>query len=135
LHQTKSFSAALLVKTRKVVDDVWNMTPIPLALNPNLDLIGTIDDPIKYLSLRNTVSIISMTKTGELWRGQREKSDVFFHILIEACSSDGFVVADLSASTGASFRACRASGRHFVGLERDKRIFDELLRPLIKVDV
>jgi DNA modification methylase len=43
-------------------------------------------------------------------------------------------VADLSASTGTSLRACRTSGRHFLGLERDKRIFDELLRPLMKVE-
>jgi hypothetical protein len=43
-------------------------------------------------------------------------------------------VADLSASTSASLRACRASGRHFLGLERDKRIFDKLLRPVMKVE-
>jgi hypothetical protein len=65
LHQTKCFSAALLVKTRKVVDDVWDRAPIPLALNPDPDLVGTVDDPIKYLSFRNTMSAVSMTKTGE----------------------------------------------------------------------
>jgi hypothetical protein len=135
LHQTKSFSTALLIKTGKVVDDIWDRAPIPLALNPDPDLVGTVDDLIKYLSLQNTVSTVSMTKTGEPWRGPREKSDVFFQILIEACSSDGFDVANLSASTGSSLLACRTSGRYFVGLDRDKRIFDELLRLLMKVDV
>jgi hypothetical protein len=135
LHQTKSFSAALLVKSGKVMDDVWDRAPTPLVLNADTDLAGTNDDLIKYLSLRNIVSSFSVSKTGEPWCGSREKSDVFMQILIEACSNEGTVVVDLSALTGTSFRACRASGRHFVGLERDKRIFDELLKPLVKVDV
>jgi hypothetical protein len=134
MHQTKFFFAALLVKTGKVVDDVWDRSPIPLVLNPDAKLVGTNEDPIEHLSLRNAISSFTMTKAGELWRGSREKSDVFFQILIEACSSEGSVVADLSASTGASLRACRAYGRHFLGLERDKRIFDKLLRPFTKVD-
>ena len=37
---------------------------------------------------------------------------------------------DISASTGASHRACAASGWHFIGLEADKDIFNALLKPL-----
>jgi hypothetical protein len=42
------------------------------------------------------------------------------------------VVVDLTASTGASLRACRASGRNFFGLEPDSNIFDSLLKPMLK---
>jgi hypothetical protein len=125
----------LLAKSGKVVDDIWDKAPTPLVLNADADLVGTNDDPIKYLLLRNIVSSFSVSKTGEPWRGSGEKSDVFMQILFEACSSEGTVVADLSAWAGTSFRACCASSQHFVGLERDKRIFDELLKPLVKVDV
>jgi hypothetical protein len=39
---------------------------------------------------------------------------------------------DLTASTGASLRACRASGRHFFGLESDSLFFDSVLKPTLK---
>lgn len=56
-------------------------------------------------------------------------------VLIEAYSSKGSVVANLFALTGPSLRACCSSGWYFVGLEKDKRIFDELLKQLVKVDM
>jgi hypothetical protein len=65
MHQTKFFSAALLVKTGKVVDDVWDLSPIPLVLNPDAELVDTNEDPIEHLSLRNAVSSFAMTKAGE----------------------------------------------------------------------
>ena len=39
-------------------------------------------------------------------------------------------MVDISASTRASYRACIASGRDFIGFEFDKEIYDVLLRPL-----
>ena len=46
------------------------------------------------------------------------------------CSKPGQLVADLLASSGASFRACKASGRHYFGMEGDKQTFNKLLKPL-----
>jgi hypothetical protein len=42
----------------------------------------------KFLKLRNSVPNPVLTKAGTPWRGAREKSNVFFQILIEACSSN-----------------------------------------------
>jgi hypothetical protein len=94
------------------------------------DLANTSKDPHKFLKLRNSVLNPVLTKAGTSWRGAREKSAIFFQILIEACSSNRSIVADLSTGTGSSVRACRASGRHFFGLEDDNDIFEELLKPL-----
>ena len=55
---------------------------------------------------------------------------MLYQVLIEMCSKPGHLVADLSALTGASYRACKASGCHFFEMEVDKRIFDALLKPL-----
>ena len=67
---------------------------------------------------------------GTPWRGSREISDVLYQVLIEMCSKSGHLVANLSASTSASYRACKASRRHFFGMEADQRIFNALLKPL-----
>ena len=64
------------------------------------------------------------------WRGSREILDVLYQVIIEMCSKPKQLVADLLASTGASFRACKASGRHYFRMEGDKQIFTELLKPL-----
>ena len=66
---------------------------------------------------------------GTTWHGSREISDVLYQVLIEMYSKPGHLVANLSASTGASYRACKASGRHFFGMA-DKRIFNAILKPL-----
>jgi DNA modification methylase len=42
------------------------------------------------------------------------------------------VVVDLTASTGTSLHACCASGHLFFGLESDSKIFDSLLKPMLK---
>ena len=67
---------------------------------------------------------------GIPWRGSCEILNVLYQVIIEMCSKPSQVVADLSASTGASYRACKASGRHFFGLEADKSIYNALLKPL-----
>ena len=67
---------------------------------------------------------------GTPWRGSCEISDVLYQVIIEMCSKPGQLVADLLASTSASFRACKASGRHYFEMEGDKRIFTKLLKPL-----
>ena len=64
------------------------------------------------------------------WCGNREILDILFQIMIEMCSKVRHTVVDISASTGASYRAYNASGRHFIGFESDKEIYDVLLRPL-----
>ena len=46
------------------------------------------------------------------------------------CTKLGQVVVDITASTSASTRACKASGRHFFGFEPDAKIFDALLKAL-----
>ena len=53
---------ALLVKTGKVMDDVWDRAPTPLVLNADADLTVTSDDQIKYMSLRNIVSAFLVNK-------------------------------------------------------------------------
>ena len=67
---------------------------------------------------------------GTPWLGSREILDVLYQVLIEMCSKPSHLVTDLSASTGASYRACKASGRHFFRMEADKKIFNALLKPL-----
>ena len=41
---------------------------------------------------------------------------------------------DISASTGASAQACKASSGHFFGFESDQEIFDILLKPICDSD-
>jgi DNA modification methylase len=103
-----------------------------LNLNPAPELVDTKNDPIKFLFIQNSVLKPSMMPEGKPWHGARKKLDVFWQILIEACSGEGSIVADLTASCGATLRACQASGRHFFGLERDPKIFDALLKPMLK---
>jgi DNA modification methylase len=132
LMQTINFTAALLRKTGQVASDQWDRKPEPPNLNPDPELVDTIEDPIKLLSIQNSVLSPSLMPNRKPWRGACEKSNVFFQILIEACSSEGSIIIDLTASTGASLRACRTSGRHFFGLEKDPKIYDALLKPLLK---
>ena len=120
----------LLVKTGIFKDDQYNRLPLPFTLNADKELTGTPEDPLRYLTLTNVVSSPVLMADGTPWRGSHEISDVLYQVIIEMCSKPGQLVADLSASTGASFRACKASGRHYFGMERDKRIFTELLKPL-----
>ena len=71
-----------------------------------------LEDPLRYLTLSNVVSNPFLMADGTPWRGSREISHMLYQVLIEMCSKLGHLVTDLSASTGASFRACKASGRH-----------------------
>ena len=89
-----------------------------------------MEDPLQYLTLTNVVNNPSLKGNGTPWHGSREISDMLFQVIIEMCTKPGHLVADLSASTGASYRTCMASGRHFFGLEPDKEIFIVLLKPL-----
>ena len=107
LLQTFNFCVTLVVKSGDVN---WPRMPQKLKLHSNPDFAGTAEDPIKYLLLKNIVTSPAMMLNGEPWRGAREKSNIFFQLLIDACSKFGDTVVDLTASTGASLRACRASG-------------------------
>ena len=100
------------------------------TLNADKELTRTPEDPLRYLTLTNVVSSPALMADGTPWRGSREISDVLYQVIIEMCSKPGQLVADLSASTSASFRAYKTSGRHYFGMEGDKRIFIELLKPL-----
>ena len=104
--------------------------PPPFQLNYDLKLQNTTDDPLKFLTLWNLVSSPISKDENSTWRGNHEISDVLFQIVIEMCSKVGHTVVDISASTGASYRACNASGHHFIGFKSDKEIYDMLLRPL-----
>lgn len=133
LFQTFNFSAVLLVKTGRSQTKAWARLPKPFKLNSDPLTANTPEDPIRYLSLTNYVEKPALDDSGNLWRGPHEKSDVLFQILIDMCSKPGDLVVDLSASTGASLRACRASGRHFFGIEEDTDIYNGILKELIKV--
>ena len=128
--QTYNFLVVLLVKTGIFRDDRFNRLPLPLTLNADQELRNTAEDPLRYLTLTNVVTNPSLKANGKPWRGSREISDVLFQVIIEMCTKPGHLVADLSTSTGASYRACMASGQHFFGLEPDKEIFSALLKPL-----
>ena len=84
-------------------------------------------DPLKYMALTNIVSSLTLNKSRKPWHVNREISDVLFQILIEMCSKPNQIVVDISASIGAFARACKASSRHFFGLEADREV---LLKPL-----
>ena len=110
----------LLVKTGIFKDDQYNRLPLPFTLNADKELTGTPEDPLPYLTLTNMVSSPALMADGTPWRGSREISDVLYQVIIQMCSKPEQLVVDLLASTGASFRACKASGRHYFGMERDK---------------
>ena len=110
------------------VDFPWQ--PPPFQLNSDLELQNTTDDPLKFLTLWNLVSAPTSKDENSTWHDNREISDVLLQIVIEMYSKVGHTVVDISASTGASYRACNASGRHFIGFESNKEIYDILLRPL-----
>ena len=120
----------LLVKTSIMKDDQFDKLPLPFNLNADPELQDTPEDPLRYLTLTNVVTNPSLMADGTPWRGSREILDVLYQVIIEMCSKPSQVVADLSASTGSSYRACKASSHHFFGLEVDKRIYNALLKPL-----
>ena len=120
----------LLVKTGIFKDDQYNRLPLPFTLNADKELNATSEDPLRYLTLTNVVSSPTLMADGTPWHGSREILDVLYQVIIEMCSKPGQLVADLSASTSASFRACKASDRHYFGMEGNKQIFTELLKPL-----
>lgn len=127
------FSALLLLKTGVATGKPdWERLPKPLKLNSDPLLVNTPEDPLRFLSLTNDVQKPTLGADLKPLRGPHEKSDVFFQILIEMCSKEGDLVVDLSASTGASLRACRASGRHFFGIEEDSHIYNTILAPMCK---
>ena len=69
-------------------------------------------------------------KTSTLsWRGSRKISAVLYRIIVEMFSNLGQLVVDITASTGASARACQVSEHHFFGFEPDTEIYDALLMP------
>ena len=84
-----------------------------------------------YLLLKNIVTSPAMMPNGEPWRGAREKSNILFQLLIDACSKFGDIVVDLTTSTGASLQACRASSRHFIGAKRDVKLYHAVLALLL----
>jgi hypothetical protein len=96
----------LFQKTRQNGDEQWDRLPVPLNLNPDLELVLTKEDPIKFLSFQNLVISSSMMLDGKPRRGTREKSDVFFQILIKACLGKKSILVDLITSTRASLRDC-----------------------------
>ena len=104
--------------------------PLPFSLHSDPELKNSTLDPLKYSMLYNHVASPKMKTSTLSWRGSREISTVLFQIIIEMCSSPGQLVVDITASTGASARACQVSGRHFFGFELDKEIYDALLMPL-----
>ena len=118
------------MKTGIFRDDRFNRLPLPLTLNTDRELKDTVEDPLRYLTLTNVVNNPSLKANGTPWRGSREISDVLFQFIIEMCTKPGHLVADLLASTGASYRVCMVSSRHFFGLQPDREIFTALLKPL-----
>ena len=128
--QTYNFSVVLLVKTGILKDDQFDKLLLSFNLNADLELQDTPEDPLRYLTLTNVVTNPSLMANGTPWRGSCEISDVLYQVIIEMCTKPGQVVADLSASTSASYRACKASNRHFFGLRADKKIYNVLLKPL-----
>ena len=120
----------LVVKTGRLKDDWFSRLPTPLTLNADPELRGMPKDPLRYLALSNVVSNPSLMADGTSWCRNCKISDVLYQVLVEMCSKSGHLVADLSALTGASYKACKVSGRHFFGMEADKRIFNALLKPL-----
>ena len=103
---------------------------MPFTLNADKELTRTLEDPLRYLTLINMVSSPEIMADGTPWHGSREISDVLYQVIIEMCSKPRQLVADLLVSTGASFRAYKASSCHYFGMEGDKRIFTELPKPL-----
>ena len=126
MWQTFMFSVVLVVKKGAN----FHRKPVPLQLQSDLQLSDTPQDPLKYMALTNIVSSPTLDKSGKPWRGNWEISDVLFQILIEMCSRPYQIVIDISASTIGSARACKASGRHFFGLDADREIYEALLKPL-----
>ena len=104
--------------------------PLQFELNSNPELHNTPNDPLKYLTLWNLVFASTAKGADSTWRGNREISDVLLQIVVEMCTKASQIVLDISASTGASHRACVASRRHFIGFEANKDIFNALLKPL-----
>ena len=108
----------------------FKLKPLPFSLHSDPELKNSTLDPLKYSMLYNHVASPKMKTSTLSWHGSREISVVLYQIIIEMYSSPGQLVVDIIASTGASARACQASGHHFFGFERDKEIYDALLMPL-----
>ena len=127
--QTFTFSVILVVK--KGANFPRKFVPLQLYSDPQLSDIP--QDPLKYMALTNIVSSLALNKSGKPWRGNQEISNVLFQILIEMCSKPNQIVVNISASTGASACACKASGRHFFGLKADREIYEVLLNPYARL--
>ena len=103
---------------------------LQFQLNSDPELYNTTNDLLKFLTLWNLLSAPIAKDANSTWHGNREISNVLFQIMIEMYTKTTQIVVDISASTGASHRACTTSRWHFIGSKADKEIFDVLLKPL-----
>ena len=100
----------LLVKTIILKDNQYKRLHVPFTLNANKELKRTLEDPLQYFTLSNLVFSPSLMDDGTPWLQSREILDMLYQVIIEMCSKFGQLVADLSMSTCASFKAYKASG-------------------------
>ena len=70
-------------------DDRFSRLPIPLTFNTDQELRGTLEDPLRYLTLSNVVSNPSLMPDGTPWCRNRKILDMLYQVLIEMCSKLG----------------------------------------------
>ena len=126
LLQMYNFCLVLLVNSGAD----FTRRPLQFQLNSDLESHSTANDPLKFLTLWNLLSVPTAKDADSTWRGNREISDVLLQIVIEMCTKASQIVLDISR---ASHRACTASRRHFISFKADKDIFDVLLKPLCEL--
>ena len=100
--QTRYFAAVLLVRA---TSESMKRKP-SFQLHPDKDLVDTDFDPISGLSIPNFIEPNNLTMQHDgvtPWRGAREKTSIFMQMLIEACSTPGSRIVDLTVGTCTNF--------------------------------
>ena len=100
--QTRYFVVVLLIH---VTSETMEQKP-SFQLHFDKDMVNIDFDPISSLSIPNCIDKNNLTMHSNgvtLWGGAREKTSIFMQMLIEACSTPGSRIVDLTVGTCINF--------------------------------
>ena len=105
-------------KTRKEYSKSKNLNEINYRLNPSRIKTDKIDPLLKL-----PINIIDIPKTG-INIHPTQKPVELMEYLIKTYTNEGETVLDNCMGSGTTGVACKKTGRHFIGIEKDEKYFE-----------